>query len=277
MKENNEEKNVMVVGLEADAKLKKALQIDAEKKVKELGVELVEPEESKGMMIQYLNPQQEHERNTQVCIANIETGEVLRIPSHIAYTAFVNQKDSKWYFTHKKIYKQSSQFVLWASMLHIGGTLGVFFYSYNPFLLFIFPVILVIVYITRQKNPASSKLRFKFQTIHPEFIDDRGGICVIRSGAGGFRLLKFFRLDPVLPMKELILYLFHEQVECSFEIHRTPKGLVYYLGIITEGRKYDALHERFMVQINRIRQFFKKQQITNWNEWSTLSTKSNIL
>jgi hypothetical protein len=41
-----------------------------------------------------------------VCIANIETGEVLRIDRDKAFEEFVWKKDSNWLFTNKKVYKQ---------------------------------------------------------------------------------------------------------------------------------------------------------------------------
>lgn len=41
-----------------------------------------------------------------VCIANIETGEVLRIDKERAFKDFIWQKDSDWLFTSKQVYKQ---------------------------------------------------------------------------------------------------------------------------------------------------------------------------
>lgn len=44
--------------------------------------------------------------NQLVCIANIETGEVLRISYLKAQTAFLEKKDSTWKLTTKSVYKQ---------------------------------------------------------------------------------------------------------------------------------------------------------------------------
>ena len=41
-----------------------------------------------------------------VCIANVVTGEVLRIPSKEAYTEFTSKQETEWYYTTKQIYKQ---------------------------------------------------------------------------------------------------------------------------------------------------------------------------
>lgn len=163
---------------------------------------------------------------------------------------------------NKKIYKQSSQFVLWASMLHIGGTLAAFFYNSEPLLLITFPMIFVIAYWTRYRSPTSvKKIRFKSLTIHPEFIDDRGGVCVLRVGPQGFRLLKFFQLDFPFPRKEILLYIFHNKLNCSFEMHRTSRGVAYYLGLITEGRNYNAAHEQCVKQGNHLRQFLRREGV----------------
>jgi len=44
--------------------------------------------------------------NSLVCIANIQTNEVLRIPYNKAMDEFVMKKDSMWKFTTKKIYQR---------------------------------------------------------------------------------------------------------------------------------------------------------------------------
>lgn len=44
--------------------------------------------------------------NRLVCIANISTGEVLRIDQNIAYFDFIKQYPNTWYFTSKSVYKR---------------------------------------------------------------------------------------------------------------------------------------------------------------------------
>lgn len=41
-----------------------------------------------------------------VCIANVKTGEVIRIAYEKAILEFLTKKNSEWRFTYKKIYKQ---------------------------------------------------------------------------------------------------------------------------------------------------------------------------
>jgi len=62
--------------------------------------------EQKANAIKYLNGEEVHARESLVCIANVESGEVIRIPREVAFLEYIYKKDSRWFFTHKTIYKQ---------------------------------------------------------------------------------------------------------------------------------------------------------------------------
>ncbi len=164
-------------------------------------------------------------------------------------------------FFDKKLNSKSSQFILWGSMVHIGAMLAVYLYSINPALLFIFPAVIVIGLWSRNKTPGASKFHFKFRATHPEFIDERGGVCVLRSGSLGFALMKFFRIYLPIPLKELLLYLYNEKIECCFEVQGNGSGITYYLAVLGQGRNYDQTFKEFMDRNNRLRQFLRKEAV----------------
>ena len=161
----------------------------------------------------------------------------------------------------KKVHPKSSRFAFWGGMLHIGVTLAVFFAYSNPLLLLIFPVFLSILFLTRQKRQTAPRFAGKFRPMHPLFIDDRGGVCVSRIGKEGFLLLKFLQVQPPLPIREVLLYLYHEGVEFTFELQHQGSTSYYYLGIITQGRRFDAAHQLCLARANAVRQFFKKMGV----------------
>jgi len=173
----------------------------------------------------------------------------------------------------KKVHPKSSKYALWGGMLHIGAVLAVYFSNSNPFLLLIYPAILGIVVWTRQKRPHTPKFGLKLHISHPLFIDNRGGIGVLRTGCEGFLLLKFFRVDAPFPVKELLLYCAHEQLECTFEVRGTPEGLEYGIGLSVHGRRYDLVYQKCMDRANRLRQFLKKIDVS----FTELSDYLNVL
>ena len=167
-------------------------------------------------------------------------------------------------FFDKKVHPQSSKFALWASILHVGASLAVFLYSFEPLLLLIFPVIIVVGYWSRQKaskHPQASRIHFRFQVTHPEFIDGRGGACAVRAGPQGFTLIKFLNVALPLPTKELLIYLYRQQVEWTFEAHHNAHGLAYCIGVLANDRNYDAAFERCVHQANQLRQFLKRRKV----------------
>jgi hypothetical protein len=58
-------------------------------------------------------------------------------------------------------------------------------------------------------------------------------------------------------VKEILLYLYHEGIEFTFEVAH-QRELTYYIGLLARGRKFDALHQGLLEQANKVRQFFKK-------------------
>ena len=142
-------------------------------------------------------------------------------------------------------------------MLHIGIMLGIFIANSNPILLLIFPIILGAAFWMRKKRQTAPKFAFKFHPIHPLFVDDRGGVGVFRIGKDGFLLLKFLLVRPPLPIKEILLYLYHEGIEFTFEVQHQHE-LLYYIGLLGRGRNFDALHQGLLERANKVRQFFKK-------------------
>ncbi|MFX1296435.1 MAG: hypothetical protein ACFFD2_16470 [Promethearchaeota archaeon] len=164
-------------------------------------------------------------------------------------------------FLDKKMHPKSSQFALLGGGLHIGLCLAIYFYNTQPLYLLIFPVIIVIGYWMHQNRSTLSKGRYKLRPTHPEFVDERGGTCVFRAGSQGFTILKFFEITPPIPIKEFLLYLFHELVECTFEIRNSEGNLSYYLTVIAHGRNYDITHRHCMEQSNRLRQFFRQERM----------------
>ncbi|MHA1648834.1 MAG: hypothetical protein ACTSYB_01470 [Candidatus Helarchaeota archaeon] len=164
-------------------------------------------------------------------------------------------------FLDKSINSKSSQYVLYGGMFHIGLCLGIYFYDTEPLLLLIFPMLFGIGFWTRQTRPILMKKQLHLNQIHPEFIDDRGGMCVLRSGMQGFTALKFFAIQPPIPVREFLLYLFYEQIEGVFEIQRSDNQFSYFLTIVTRGRRYDQLYRNCLEQSIRLRQFFLQEQI----------------
>lgn len=161
----------------------------------------------------------------------------------------------------KKVHPQSSKFALWASVAHIGVSLAVFFSNTDPLLLLIFLILPAIWWMMRYKPSRTPKVRFSANPIHLEFIDARGGVCVLRSGLPRLTLLKFFTLYPPLAMRELLMFFNHRQMECSLELQRTAQGLNYCLALITQGHNYDQAFEECYRQANDLRQFLKKQRV----------------
>jgi len=160
-------------------------------------------------------------------------------------------------FFDKKVHPKSSRYALWGGMLHISIMLGIFFANSNPILLLIFPIILGAAFWMRKKRQTTPKFAFKFHPIHPLFVDDRGGVSVFRIGKDGFLLMKFLLIRPPLPVKEILLYFYHEGIEFTFEAQHQHE-LLYYMGLLVRGRHFGALHQGLLERVNRVRQFFKK-------------------
>jgi len=161
----------------------------------------------------------------------------------------------------KKVHPKSSRYALLAGMLHISIMLALFFANSNPLLLLIFPVIILVIFWTSKKRPTAPKFAFKFQPTHPLYVDDRDGMAVFRVGKEGFLLIKFFLVQPPLPVRELLLFLYGQGIEFTFEIHH-QKDTLYYIGLVARGRHLDALHHSSLEQANKVRQFSKKLGIT---------------
>ncbi|MDD1778604.1 MAG: hypothetical protein LUQ65_10595 [Candidatus Helarchaeota archaeon] len=161
----------------------------------------------------------------------------------------------------KKVHPKSSHYALLAGILHVSIMLALFFANSNPLLLLIFPVIIGVIFWTRKKHPTAPKFAFKFQPTHPLYIDDRSGMAVFRIGKDGFLLLKFFMVKPPLPVKELLLYLYRQGIEFTFEIHHQGDTR-YYIGLLARGRHLDTLHNGCLEQVNMVRQFCKKLGVT---------------
>ena len=165
-------------------------------------------------------------------------------------------------YLDKKVHKNASQFTLFAGLLHVGGTLGIFFYQTDPIYLLTFPVLFVIAVWVRRNSPKDGgNWKIRFRSVHPEFIDDRGGVCVVRSGGNGFNLVKFIEVTPPLPVRELLMFFFHQQIECTFESLHMAGQSVYFLGVVARGRRYDENLQRILTQASKIRQFLKTQQV----------------
>ena len=158
----------------------------------------------------------------------------------------------------KKVHPKSSRFALWGGMIHIGTSLAIYFVNSNPVLLIIYPIILGFVYWTRQKRPMAPRFAVKFHPIHPLFIDGRGGVCVSRVGKDGFLLQKFLVVKPPIPVREVLLYFYHEGIEFTFEMQHKVGESVYYLGLLLRGRRFDAVYQACLEQVNKARQFFKR-------------------
>jgi hypothetical protein len=174
-------------------------------------------------------------------------------------------------FLNKKMHPKSSLFVFFGGTLHIGSCLAIYFYKVSPLLLILFPIAIGVAYWTRQRRPTGHPLQGKLDSIHPAFIDERGGLCVLRNGALGFTALKFFTLDPPLPGREFLLYLYHEQIECTFEIHRDSRGLAYTLVLITRGRDYESVQQQSVEQASHFRQFLRQLGIAHLEISDTLN------
>jgi hypothetical protein len=165
-------------------------------------------------------------------------------------------------YLDKKVARRSSQYTLLGGALHLGICLAIYFYNTEPLLLLIFPVLFFVAYKMRNGQTGGIGGTFKLAPTHPELIDDRGGICILRVGASGVRALKFFTIVSQIPARELLLYIFHKQLECTFEIHSTNGTTQYYLTLIHEGRNYDTVHQQSLQDAEEFRQFLKKENIT---------------
>ncbi|MHA1358321.1 MAG: hypothetical protein ACTSRC_09425 [Candidatus Helarchaeota archaeon] len=163
-------------------------------------------------------------------------------------------------FLNENFHPKSSIYAMVGGMIHIGGCLAAYFMETNPILLLVFPVIFIIFYTNKTKKQGVNKGLFKLKPIHPLFVDTRGNICVLRSTAG-FTALKFFTITPPFPVKELLLYLFHEQIEWTFEIQSKGKKM-YYLTIIVHGRNYDTVHQQCLDKITKLRHFLRQEEVT---------------
>ncbi len=164
-------------------------------------------------------------------------------------------------FLDKNIHPKSSQFATWEGLGHIGIVLVLYFYSFEPLLLFIFPITIGLGYWLHQNHSMTIQHRFRLQLIHPEFIDTRGGFSVLNAGGKGYILFKFFLLRPPLPFRELLLYLYQEQLPFVFEMHHTKGPIHYCLGFFMSGRKYGTIHQELLTKVNRLSQFLKKQRV----------------
>lgn len=164
-------------------------------------------------------------------------------------------------FLNKRIHPSTSQFLLWASMFHIGGSLAVFFYTTNPSLLLAFPIVIGVVVFLRRRTPYRPNLRWKSRPIHPLFVDDTEGICCSRTESGTFQLVKFFTLQPPFPLKELLLFLFHEQITCVFEVHHHLGHLEYSLGLLERARDFRTAQHALLTKKHLLRQFFKSTSV----------------
>jgi hypothetical protein len=165
-------------------------------------------------------------------------------------------------FLDKRVNPRASRFVLWGSALHVGGSLAIYFYTTNPVLLLAFPILIAVIFLTRQKKSSTQKMGFRFHPIHPLLIDKRGGLCVVRNGSDGFHVLKFIHITPPLPVKDLLLYLFHQQIEGTLEIYRLREKINFCFGLMTHDRNYEVARKHCLDQYNQLRQFLKKLNIT---------------
>jgi len=165
-------------------------------------------------------------------------------------------------YLDKKVHPKASQFTLFSGLLHIGGTLGFLFYQTDPIYLLIFPALFIVaVWVRRNASKDAGKWKIRFHFVHPEFIDDRGGVCVLRSGGSGFNLVKFIEVTPPLPVRELLMFFFHQQIDSTFEILHMAGQSVYFIGVVARGRRYEENLQRVLTQASKIRQFLKTQRV----------------
>ena len=175
-------------------------------------------------------------------------------------------------FLNKKVHPKASFVTCVGGTLHIGTCLALYLYEVNPLFLISYPLVIGIAYWTHQRHGPAPKFQLKLNTIHPEFIDERGGLCVLRTGPHGFTALKFFTVEPPLPGKELLLYLYHQQIECTLEAHRDQRGLTYTLALISHGRHYDTVQQQCIEHASRFREFLRQMRITHLEVSDVLNT-----
>ena len=86
-------------------------------------------------------------------------------------------------------------------------------------------------------------------------------MCVLRFGINTFHLIKFFTLTPPLPLLEVLMFLFRQQTEFTFEIQHVHKQTKYHIGLIVHDHgRYDDLYQELMDQANNFRMHLRRQQ-----------------
>ncbi len=168
----------------------------------------------------------------------------------------------RFIFTMKK--KKRSElpkYVGLGGVAHITICLAIFCYNTNPLLLLSFPIIIAVLYKIRSSNTLNAQHKQANRPVHPYFVDERNGTCIIRTGSRGFTMFKFFNLFPPFMIRDFLLFLYHEQIECVLEVQKNAGSLEYQLVIITRGRNYDMLFERCSLVSSSLKQFFHQEEI----------------